>query len=432
MGLWRFGVFRKLHASGHGLPYTSPVATITTETLRNGLVLAVEEQPENRGAAFSLLVPAGATTDPEELGGSAAVLEHWLWKGAGCYDARAFAEALDDLGVRRGSQTGVEYTTFSAALLPEVLPRALELFSLLFLAPRLEDATFESARRAVEEELAALEDDPPKKLFVRLRGEVFKSPHGRNVEGRFETLARITPEALRVQFARRYTPRGAILAVAGGVRFEEVREAVEKTLGCWGGPEVSLPAPETTPPHAARWQEETAQVQIGLYYRDVPPEDPRFYPARLAAQVLSGGMASRLFTEVREKRGLVYAVYASPGAFRGFGYLAAYAGTTPKRAEETQAVLKAEIARLSEGVTEEELARAKIRTRSALVMQSESAQARAGGMVRDLFLLGRVRSLDEIEARVEAVTLEELNAFLAEHPYTEPWEGVLGPEGGAA
>ncbi len=134
------------------------MATITTETLRNGLVLAVEEQPENRGAAMALLVPAGATTDPEELLGSAAVLEHWLWKGAGRLDARAFAEALDDLGVRRGSQTGVEYTTFSAALLPEVLPRALELFSLLFLAPRLEDETFDAARRAVEEELAALEE----------------------------------------------------------------------------------------------------------------------------------------------------------------------------------------------------------------------------------------------------------------------------------
>ncbi len=408
------------------------MATITTETLRNGLVLAVEEQPENRGAAFTLLVPAGATTDPEPYLGSAAVMEHWLWKGAGSYDARAFAEALDDLGVRRGSETGVEYTTFSAALLPEVLPRALELFSLMFLAPRLADETFESARRAVEEELAALEDDPPKKLFVRLRREVFQSPHGRNVEGSFESLARLSPETLRAQYPRRYTPRGAILAVAGGVRFGEVRDAVQKTFGCWGGPEVALPAPETTPPHAARWVEETAQVQIGLYYKDVPPDDPRFYAARLASQVLSGGMASRLFTEVREKRGLVYTVYASPGAFKGFGWLAAYAGTTPERAEETLKVVKAEIARLKEGVTEEELERAKIRTKSALVMQSESAQARAGGMVRDLFLLGRVRSLEEIEERVNAVTLEAINAFLAEHPYVNPWEGVLGPVGGAA
>ena len=406
------------------------MATITTETLRNGLVLAVEEQPENRGAAFSLLVPAGATTDPEPYLGSAAVMEHWLWKGAGPYDARAFAEALDDLGVRRGSQAGVEYTTFSAALLPEALPRALELFATMLTRPRLEVAAFGPARLAVEEELAALEDDPPRKLFVRLRREVFKSPHGRNVEGSLESLARLDPGGVRAHFARRYTPRGAILAVAGGVRFPEVRRAVAEAFGCWGGRAADHPAPETTLPHASRWPEDSAQVQIGLYYRDVPPDDDRFYAARLASQVLSGGMASRLFTEVREKRGLVYSVYASPGAFRGFGWLAAYAGTTPERAGETLRVLKSEIARLAEGVSEEELRRAKVRTKSVLVMQSESAQARAGGMARDLFLLGRVRSLEEIESRVEAVSLEELNAFLREHPYVDPWEGVLGPEGG--
>ncbi len=422
-------VFHKPRATGHRLPYTSPVVALHTETLPNGLVLAVEEQPSNAAAAFSLLVPAGATADPEGREGTAAVLERWLWKGAGRYDARGFAEALDDLGVRRGSAAGVEYTTFSAALLPEVLPRVLDLFAAMVLAPRLEDATFESARKAVEEELAALEDDPPRKLFVRLRGEVFQSPHRRNVEGRRESLRALTPGEVRAFFARRYRARGAILAVAGGVRREEVRRAVLEAFGCWGGEAPGLPEPVTTEPHAAFWPEATAQVQIGLYYRDVPPDSEFFYPARLAAQVLSGGMASRLFTEVRERRGLVYTVYASPGAFRGFGYLAAYAGTTPERAEETRRVLKAEIERLSEGVSEEELRRAKIRTKSALVMQSESAQARAGGMVRDLFLLGRARSLEEIAAGVEAVDLAALNDFLARHPYREPWEGVLGPEG---
>jgi len=406
------------------------VATIHTETLPNGLVLAVEEQPANAAAAFSLLVPAGATTDPEGQEGASAVLEHWLWKGAGPYDARGFAEALDDLGVRRGGVAGVEYTTFSAALLPEVLPQALGLFAEMVLRPRLEEATFDSARRAVIEELAALEDDPPKKLFVRLRGEVFKSPHRRVVEGGRESLERMSAGDVRALFARRYRPEGAILAVAGGVRFAEVREAVLRAFGCWGGAAAPPPEPRTTEPHTAFWFEDTAQVQIGLYYRDVSPDSEHFYPARLAAQVLSGGMASRLFTEVREKRGLVYAVYASPGAFRGFGYLAAYAGTTPERAEETRRVLKAEIERLADGVSEAELARAKIRTKSALVMQSESAQARAGGMVRDLFLLGRVRSLEEIAAGVEAVTLSALNDFLAAHPYRDPWEGVLGPKGG--
>jgi len=134
---------------------------------------------------------------------------------------------------------------------------------------------------------------------------------------------------------------------------------------------------------------------------------------------------------VREKRGLVYSVYASPGAVKGFGYLAAYAGTTPERAEETRRVLKEEIERLKEGVNADELARAKVGVKSALVMQGESVQARSASLARDLFLLGRARPLDEILERVEAVGLEELNAFLARHPYASPWEGVLGPVEGA-
>jgi len=407
------------------------VAEIIEHRLENGLTLAIEPRPGHPGAAFHLLVPAGATTDPEDALGANAVLEHWLWKGAGSRDARAFAEALDALGVRRSSSAGLEYTTFSAAFLAEVFEPALGLFADLVRRPRLPEEGFLPARRAVEEELAGLEDNPPKKLFVRLREEVFKSPHGRNVEGTKESLMRLMPERVRAEHARRYAPKGAILAVAGGLDPERVVALAERYFGDWAGAGVPLPEPALAPKGSYRFPDDTAQVQIGLYYEDVPPDSPDFYPARLASEVLSGGMASRLFTEVREKRGLVYSVYASPGAVKGFGYLAAYAGTTPERAEETRRVLKAEIEKLKAGVSADELARAKVGVKSALVMQGESVQARSASLARDLFLLGRARSLDEILKRVEAVGLEELNAFLARHPYTLPWEGVLGPVEGA-
>ncbi len=406
----------------------STMAEIRTHTFPNGLTLAVEEQPWNPGVSFTILVPAGAVTDPEGLEGASSVLESWLWKGAGTRDARSFAQALDALGVRRASGAGLEYTTFSASLLAPHLGEALALYADLLQRPWLPEEEFEAVRLLALQELAALEDQPSKKLFVHLRRAVFTSPHGRDAAGRRKDLLAMTPDALRADYARRYGARGVVIGVCGGVRFEEVRELVEAHWGEWTGGAPELPAVALSEPHTLHVPQDTAQVQIGLFYTDVPPTHPEFYTARLAAEVLSGGMASRLFTEVREKRGLVYAVSASPGSVGGMGYLAAYAGTTPERAAETLRVLTREIARLSEGVSADELARAKVGVRSALVMQGESSRARAAALARDWFVLGRVRSLEEIEREVEAVTLERINRFLEAHPYERPWVGTLGAQ----
>jgi predicted Zn-dependent peptidase len=137
-------------------------------------------------------------------------------------------------------------------------------------------------------------------------------------------------------------------------------------------------------------------------------------------------MSSRLFTEVREKRGLVYAVSAFPASVKGQGLLMAYAGTTKERAKETLAVMLQEMERLAEGVTEEELARARVGLKTALIMGDESIRARASSMARDLYMLGRVRPLSEIEAAIQGTSLAEVNAFLRAHPYRDPWVGLLG------
>jgi predicted Zn-dependent peptidase len=390
----------------------------------NGLTVALEER-DFPGVAFQLLVPAGAVSDPEGLEGASTLLEGWLWKGAGELDARGLAQALDALGVRRSSGAGLEYTAFAASFLPEVLEEVFRLYALLLTRPRLPEEGFEAVRSVALQSLLSQEDQPARKLFSELRRRVFLSPHGRDPLGREEDLKRATPKALREDFGRRYTPRGAVLAVAGGVSWERLLGALEP-LALWEGGEVLYPPPILASPERFALRRPTAQVQIGLAYPDVGPEDPGFYAARLALEVLSGGMSSRLFTEVREKRGLVYAVSAFPAGVKGQGLLMAYAGTTKDRAKETLAVMLQEMERLAEGVTEEELARAKVGLRTALVMGDESIRTRASSMARDLYMLGRVRPLAEIEARVEGTTLEEVNAFLRAHPYRDPWVGLLG------
>ncbi len=394
------------------------------ERLPNGLLVALEER-DFPGVAFQLLVPAGAVNDPEGLEGASALLEGWIWKGAGDLDARALAQALDALGVRRTSGAGLEHTAFAASFLPEVLEEVFRLYALLLTRPRLPEEGFEAVRSVALQALLSQEDQPARKLLAELRRRVFLSPHGRDPLGREEDLKRATPRALREDYARRYTPKGAILAVAGGVSWERLLRALEP-LALWQGEELLRPLPRLASPQRFLLRRPTAQVQIGLAYPDVGPEDPGFYAARLALEVLSGGMSSRLFTEVREKRGLVYAVSAFPAGVKGQGLLMAYAGTTKERARETLRVMLAEMERLSEGVTEEELSRARVGLRTGLVMGDESVRSRAASMARDLYMLGRVRPLSEIEAAIQGTSLEAVNAFLRAHPYRDPWLGLLG------
>lgn len=410
-----------------GHVYLTGMALSQVEILPNGLTLAVEEQPWNPGVAMQLLVPVGAVNDPEGMEGAASLLEGWLWKGAGSRDARALANAFDDLGVRRGSSSALEHTTFAAQFLAEKLPAVLSLFADVLMRPHLPTEALEAVRQIALQELASLEDQPPKKMFAALRRAVFASPHGRNPSGHKAHLESISAEALREDFARRYAPQGAILALVGGVRFEEAREAVWDALGDWKGAGAGYPAIELRSAHTIHLEQDSAQTQIGLIYSDISFDHPEFYSARLAAQVLSGGSSSRLFTEVREKRGLVYSVYAAPGGVKGYSYLTAYAGTTPERANETLLVMQEEIARLSQGVTEAELERTKIGLRAALVMQDESSRSRASSITRDLYLLGRVRTLDEIEAQIAAVDVPRINRYLAANPYRNPWIATLGP-----
>ncbi len=394
------------------------------ERLPNGLLVALEER-DYPGVAFQLLVPAGAVNEPEGLLGASTLIEGWLWKGAGELDARGLAQALDTLGVRRQSGAGLEYTLFSAAFLPEVLEEVFRLYALLLTRPSFPEEALEAVKSVALQALLSQEDQPARKLFSELRRRVFRSPHGRDPLGREEDLKGAAAGELREDFGRRYTPKGAILAVAGGVSWERLQAALEPFLA-WEGEEAFYSSPELSEPHRFHVERPTAQVQIGLAYPDVGPDHPGFYAARLALEVLSGGMSSRLFTEVREKRGLVYAVSAFPAGVRGQGLLMAYGGTTKERAGETLRVMLAEIERLSQGVTEEELFRAKVGLKTALVMADESVRARAGSMARDLFALGRVRPLAEIEAAIEGTTLEAVNAFLRSHPYRNPWVGLLG------
>ncbi len=405
------------------------VSNLTTHTLDNGLTLVGEVIPHARAAAFQFLLPAGAVTEPGGKLGLSSMLENMVYRGAGALDSHELSDALDSLGLQRGGGADLETTSFGGSLLAEDLPEALSLYADILLRPHLPEDQLASARTIALHRLEALEDNPSQKLFVHLQDAYFAGPHGRSSLGTPEGIEAVTAVDLRADHAERYKPAGAIFGVAGRFDFDAVVAKVKDLFGEWtgGAPALPVPMPRAEGQYLHLPKETASQEQIGVAYPQVAPDDPAYYNATMAVQVLSSGMGSRLFMEVREKRGLVYSVFASNRAVRGAGLVLAYAGTTPERSQETLDVLIGELKRLVEGVTEEEVERARVGLLSSLVMQGESTGARVGSICRDQFLRGRVRTLDEIRAEVERVTPESIQAYLEAHPPKEFTVVTLGP-----
>ena len=393
----------------------------------NGLTLLAERMPDVRSAAMNLLVPAGADTDPAGGRGSATVLAEMVMRGAGDRDARALTEHLDDLGLARSSGAGLHHARFTAAALAPNVMQGLAAYADVVRRPRLADEAFEPSRDLAVQALEGLQDNPQSLVMTRLREVAWPAPYGRNAMGELADLARLTSAAVRADFTARYSPRGAILAVAGDVDVARLSEDADRLFADWSAPAVpavTLSSPESDVTFV---EQDSQQTHIAVAHPTASETDADYYLSRLAVEVLSGGMSGRLFTEIREKKGLCYSVYASYSSAPGLGGVLSYAGTSNDRAQATLDGLLHELRRLREGVTGDELDRAKIGLRAGTVMSGESSGARSAALARDWFIRGRLRTLDEILAAIDAVTPAAMNRYLADHPAGPFTVVLLGP-----
>lgn len=394
----------------------------------NGLVLVAESMPGVRSAAFTLLLPAGAAYEPADRGGAASMLAEWVTRGAGDRDSFALLSALDNLGVNHGESAQTLHTSVAAATLGTNLVPALEVFADVVLRPRLDDDEVEPIRALALQNLRSLEDDPATKVIYEIRRRHFPEPWGRPAPGTPEGVAALAPDDLRAFFAQTYRPNGAILGVAGAVDWPALRDAVGRLFGDWRRRPEPAVAEHPTGPRRDHLVRETQQIQIALAYPAATVASPDYYRARAAAAILGGYSSARLFTEVREKRGLCYSVYASYESQPDRAAVLCYAGTSVDRAQETLDVTCAEIDRLARGGVEaEELETMRAGLKSALIMQQESSMSRSGSLASDWFYLGRVRSLDEISAALDALTPESVAAYAAGQDLDAMTILTLGP-----
>jgi predicted Zn-dependent peptidase len=401
---------------------------VTIHPLANGLTLVAEYHGQVSSAAFTMLVPAGAAYDPAGRTGTAGVLTEWIFRGAGEYGNRELNQRIDYLGLHRSTGVNCVHTSLQGAMVGDNLLQSLELYADVVRRPQLEAGQFGPCLELALQSLESLEDDPHQKIAILAQEKFLPYPIGRPACGKKEELQALTADEAKAFWNRACTPAESILAVAGKFDLAALIECVEQNFGSWRG-EAAPPAP--TEGYLKQCYHEPnlgAQVHAAILYPSVRYGHGDFYKALAAVSVLSGGMGSRLFTEVREKRGLCYAVHASHRVIGPCGAVQCYLGSTPERAQEALDVTLDELRKIAGGITQEELDRAAVGLRAGLIMQGESTSARASGCVRDYYYLKRVRSLDEIENAIRGLTVEDVNDYLKRNPPRNFTIATLGPK----
>lgn len=390
--------------------------TLFSHTYSNGLVLVAEQMPWLKSAAFSILLPAGCAWEPADRGGLAGFTAEMVQRGSGLRDSRQFILDLDNLGLEWNDFVSAAHAGFGGAAPAESLPAALAIFADMVRRPHLPEPELEAARSLMLQDLRAVEDEPAQKAASELRRRHYHEPWGRPSHGDLAGVQSTTLDDVRHFFTHHYRPNGAILGIAGLFDFAAVRDTVAELLADWQPAELPEPVEQPAGQPYLHIPYRSAQTQIGIAYPSVPYKHPDYFQAWGAVGVLSGGTSSRLFTEVREKRGLCYSVHAAHHTLRDRAGVFCYAGTAAERAQETLDVTLGELRRLAEGVHPDELGRLKARIKSSLVMQQESSSARSAAVAADWYHLGAVRTMEELEGLIDRLSCERVNAYLAAKP----------------
>jgi predicted Zn-dependent peptidase len=393
--------------------------TFHSATLDNGIVLLGEDLPGLESVAIAFHVPAGAVHDPVDGSGLAALSGEMMLRGAGDRSGRRIVDDLEGAGIQWSQGVTTSHASFSGGMVARQLPTALPIYADILRRPRLDADELEKARQVVLQNLTGIEDDPSHLAISTLRRLIYPAPWGMPAEGLTADVERLSIDAVRAFVAGNVQPRGTIIAVAGRIDWDDFVRRVDALLGEWEGARSGDVATHARGPRVQHVPHDSQQTHIALAWSLPPYRDDASYEVTAALAILGGGSSSRLFTEVRERRGLCYSVSAGYHTHRDFASAVCYSGTTAARAQETLDVMLAEIARLPGSIDQAELDRVKARAKSGLVMQQESSAARAGGIARQWYHLGRVRSLDEELQRLDALSVDSIERRLADHPVAD-------------
>ncbi len=387
---------------------------MTTEihTLSNGLRIVTENMPGLKSASVGIWVNAGGRHERVEQNGIAHFLEHMAFKGTARRNALEIAEAIEDVGGYINAYTSREMTAYYARVLETDVPLALDVISDIVLNSTFDPREIEIERGVILQEIGQVFDTPDDIVFDWLQEAAYPDqPVGRSILGSSERVGAFGREDLSGFVTERYGPGEMIIAAAGAVDHEAIVRFAEQTFGHL----APRPAADAQPARfvGGEWREarQLEQVHFTLGFEAPSYRDADFYTAQIHANALGGGMSSRLFQELREKRGLCYSIFAQSGAYDDTGMMTIYAGTSPEQITDLATVTMDEIARAARDMDHAEIARARAQMKAGLLMGLESPSARAERLSRLMAIWGRVPDIDETIARIDAVTLDDVRGF---------------------
>ena len=398
--------------------------------LDSGLTVATERVPGTLSVATGVWVGVGSRDEPEAIGGVSHFLEHLLFKGTDTRSAQELSRDVDRRGGDFNAFTSREYTAYYCRLPARHAEFGVQLLGDVLTRPALRDDDVQAERQVILEELA-MDDDSPDDVAHRLfAGQIFHGHAlGRDPGGDRAHVQAITPDDVRAFFARHYRAESMVVAAAGPLEHDELLGLIESSFAgvARGGVRPGRDAPGAVGTDM-RVDDDTEQVHIVMGSRAIARTDARREALDVVNHAFGGGLSSRLFEEIRERRGLAYAVYSGVSAFDDAGVFQMYAGTQPEHSEVVQALLRDELARLvADGITDDELDIARGYLTGAFEMGLEDTGARMGRTAGQLITTGTVRTIPEQVARWAAVDQDAVRRVLREVLAVDPLVVTVGP-----
>ncbi|MFN3655708.1 MAG: M16 family metallopeptidase [Pseudolabrys sp.] len=385
--------------------------SVDVTRLPSGLSVVTDRMPHLESASLGVWIGAGSRDEKPDEHGISHLLEHMAFKGTKRRTARQIAETIEAVGGDLNAATSIESTAYYARVLKADVPLALDVLADILSEPTFDPEELRREQNVIVQEIGATEDAPDDLVFDRLQETAFPGQSvGRSILGTPETVRSFNAARIRAYLARNYRAPDMLVVAAGAVDHAQVVAEVEKRFSLFTGP--AGPAPERAA-FAGGTRVETRdleQVHIAMALHGVSVTDETLYSLQVFTNVLGGGMSSRLFQEVREIRGLCYAIHAFHMPYSDTGLFGLYAGTDETDAPELMRVVIEQIANATETLAEHEVARAKAQMKAGLLMALESSEARAGQLARQMLAYGRPIPLEEIVAKVDAVTVESARA----------------------
>jgi predicted Zn-dependent peptidase len=397
--------------------------------LSNGLTIVTDPMPQLESAALGVWVNCGTRNETRNVMGVSHMLEHMAFKGTDSRSARDIAVEIEAVGGFLNAYTSREQTAFHARVLRADVPLAIDILADILTRPTFEQAELERERQVVLQEIGQARDTPDDIIFDHLQATIYPNqPMGWPILGDDDTVAAFTRENLRTYMNTNYLAGGMTLVASGAVNHADIVRIAEEKF-------ASLRAGDTPAPSTALWvggdmrlNDTLEQAHMAFAFPGLPQTDPDIYAAQVYTTALGGGMSSRLFQEVREKRGLCYSIYAFAQAANDSGVIGVYTGTGEAEAGEIAPVVAGEMAGLAESASETEIARAKAQLKSSLLMGLERPSTRAEMIAGHIFSYGRVLPVEELTARLDEVDAAAVRRFGARLMMSQrPAIAALGP-----